>query len=280
MATNEERKLSVLKEPDFDLNQVKGKVKLTKAVTIKAFQTIHVSGLTECDQHFKWINVIVESDPKINYEAVIPINGYTVLKPGSSRVSVGIRNISCKSITIPAKTIIARVATANVVPHSYALNVENNEQLQQMFETHTGQESFNIKEATSQKAPVVPSLAQEREKLLFGKIDLEGTKDWNDDLKHQTRELFKEYVHIFALDSLDMGHTSLVKHKIKLDNHTPFKECYRCIPPNLFEEVKNHLKEMIQVEAIRHSSSPWASAVVLVRKKDGSLHFFYRSQKA
>ena len=243
-------KSSVLKEPNFNLNQVKGKVKLTKAVTIKPFQTIHVSGLTECDQYFKRVNVIVESDPQIKYEAVIPINGYTVLKPGSSRVSVGIRNISCKSIMILAKTIIAKVTAANVVPHSYAPNVENNEQLQQMFETHSGQESFNIKEATSQKAPMVPPLAPEREQLLFSKIDLKGTKDWNDDLKCQTRELFKEYAHIFVLDSLDMGHTSLVKHKIKLDNYTPFKEQYRCIPPNFFEEMKNHLKEMIQVGAI------------------------------
>ena len=70
-----------------------------------------------------------------------------------------------------------------------------------------------------------------------------------------------------------MGHTSLVKHKIKLDNCTPFKERYRHIPPNLFEEVKNHLKEMLQFGAIRHSNSPWVSAVVLVRKKDGSLRF-------
>ena len=162
---------------------MKGKVKLTKAVTIKPFMTAHVSGLTACDQHFKRVNVIVESDPKINYEASIPINGYTVLKPGSSRVSVGIRNISCKSITIPAKTVIAKVAAVNVVPHSYALNVKNNEQLQQKFETNSGQEAFNVKETTSQEAPVVPPLTPEREKLLFSKIDLKGTKDWNDDLK-------------------------------------------------------------------------------------------------
>ena len=70
-----------------------------------------------------------------------------------------------------------------------------------------------------------------------------------------------------------MSHMSLVKHKIKLDNYTPFKERYRCIPPNVFEEVKNHLKEMIEVGAIRCSNSPWANAVVLVRKKDGSLRF-------
>ena len=291
LATNEERKtllpawqtvsfspqtlskLSVLKEPDFDLNQVIGKVKLTKVVTIKPFQTVHVSGFTECDQHFKRVNVKVESNPKINYETAIAINGYTVLKPGSSRVLVGIRNISCKSVTIPAKTAITKVTAANVVPHSYAPNVENNEQLQWMFETHSGQKAFDAKEATSQKAPVIPPLIPDRDKLLFSKIDLEGTKNWNDDLKCQTRELFKEYAHIFALDSLNIGHTSLVKHKIKLDNYTPFKECYRCIPPNLFEEMMNHLKEMIQVGAIRCSCSPWASAVVLVKKKDGSLHF-------
>ena len=191
--------------------------------------------------------MIVESDSKINYEAVIPINGYTVLKPGSSRELVGIRTISCKSITTPAKTIIAKVTAVNLVPHSY---VENNEQLQQVFETHSGQESFNIKKATSQKAPMVAPLAPDRGQFLFGRINLKGTKDWNDDLKCQIRELFKEYAHIFALESLDMGHTSLVKHKIKLDNYTPFKERYRRIPPKLFEEVKNHLKEMIQVGAI------------------------------
>ena len=89
----------------------------------------------------------------------------------------------------------------------------------------------------------------------------------------ETRKLFHEYAHIFALESLDMGHTSMVKHKIRLNNYTPFKERYRRIPPNLFDEVKNHLKEMIEVEAIQKSSSPWASAVVLVRKKDGSLRF-------
>ena len=68
-----------------------------------------------------------------------------------------------------------------------------------------------------------------------------------------------------------MGHTSMVKHKIRLDNYTPFKERYCKIPPSLFDEVRNHLKEMIEVGAIQKSNSPWASAVVLVRKKDGSL---------
>ena len=91
--------MGILSEPNFYLSQVNGKVKLTKSVVIKPFKTVHVSSLTECSQHFKRVNVIVESDPKKEYGAAIPLNGDTVLKPGSSGVSVGIRNISCQCVT-------------------------------------------------------------------------------------------------------------------------------------------------------------------------------------
>ena len=258
-----------MNEPSFDLNQVNGQVKLTKAVVIKPFQMVHVSGHTESNQHFKRVNVIVESDPERVYSGAIPINGYTVLKPGSSRVSIGIRNISCRSVNIPAKTVVAKIAAANVVPHSYAPNVENNEQLQRLSKL-IPEDNKDIEPGVPFK---VPPLTPEREHLLLSKIDLSSFENWTNDLKTKTQELFKEYAHVFALESLDMGHTSLVKHKIKLDNYTLFKERYRHTPPCLFEEVKNHLKEMIQVGAIRCSNSPWANAVVLVRKKDGSLRF-------
>ena len=186
---------------------------------------------------------------------------------------IGIRNISCQSVTIPAETVIAKIAAVNVVPHSYTPNVESNEQLQRLSKLSSEDISNNGKDTEPGVPLEKPPLTPEREQLLFTKINLGGIKDWTDDLKSKTQKLFKEYVHVFALESLDMGHTSLVKHKIKLDNYTPFKERYRCIPLNLFEEVKNDLKEMIQVGAIRCSNSPWANAVVLVRKKDGSLHF-------
>ena len=37
--------------------------------------------------------------------------------------------------------------------------------------------------------------------------------------------------------------------------------------------MKNHLQELVEVGAVRRSFSPWASAVVLVRKKDGGHGF-------
>ena len=72
-----------------------------------------------------------------------------------------------------------------------------------------------------------------------------------------------------------MGHTNATKHKIVLkDPDTlPFKERFRRIPPPQLDEVREHLKLMLDAGVIRPSNSPWCNAVVLVRKKDGSLRF-------
>ena len=53
----------------------------------------------------------------------------------------------------------------------------------------------------------------------------------------------------------------------------PFKECYRCIPPHVYDDVRVHVKEMLDISVILWSHSLWASTVVLVWKKDGGLRF-------
>ena len=72
---------------------------------------------------------------------------------------------------------------------------------------------------------------------------------------------------------MDLGRAPNVKHHIILADPIPFKEKYRRIPPQLYEEVRNHLQEMLKLDAIRRSCSPWPSAIVLVRKKNGKLRF-------
>ena len=53
----------------------------------------------------------------------------------------------------------------------------------------------------------------------------------------------------------------------------PFKKQFRWIPPPMVENVRSHLREMLESSAIKPSQSAWCNAMVLVRKKDGSLHF-------
>ena len=115
----------------------------------------------------------------------------------------------------------------------------------------------------------------ERQDLLLEKLDLTGLEAWPEDQAGKARSLLKEYHDIFLLEKRDMGHTNATKHKIVLkDPDTPpFKECFRRIPPPQLDEVREHLKLMLDAGVIRPSNSPWCNAVVLVRKKDGSLHF-------
>ena len=89
----------------------------------------------------------------------------------------------------------------------------------------------------------------------------------------------KEYQHLFALDDLELGSTSQIKHEIKLSDPKPFKDHYRQIPWQQFKEVRVHLQDMLKVGVICKSTSPWAIPVVLVRKKDGSLRFCIDLQK-
>ena len=41
----------------------------------------------------------------------------------------------------------------------------------------------------------------------------------------------------------------------------------------MVEEVRDYLREMLESGTIRPSQSAWCNTVMLVRKKDGSLHF-------
>ena len=85
--------------------------------------------------------------------------------------------------------------------------------------------------------------------------------------------LLAEYHDVFLLDPTELGCTHSTEHIIKVTDDTPLKEWFRQILPPLVEEVRNHLKEMLESGAIRPSQSVWCNTVVLVWKKDGGLHF-------
>ena len=64
--------------------------------------------------------------------------------------------------------------------------------------------------------------------------------------------LLREYHDIFSLEKHDMGHTKATKHKIVLkDPDTPsFKEQFRKVPPPQVDEVKEHLKLMLDAGVV------------------------------
>lgn len=76
---------------------------------------------------------------------------------------------------------------------------------------------------------------------------------------------------VFAKHDLDFGRTDKVKHQIKLSDPTPFKQRPRPIHPQDVDAVRKHLQELLGSGIIRESESPFASPIVVVRKKNGSV---------
>ena len=115
--------------------------------------------------------------------------------------------------------------------------------------------------------------SEEDGSCLFDPIDISSAKEFGEDFYQQARALFIKYQTTFSKTDMDLGRAANVKHHIILSDPIPFKERYRRIPPQRYDEIRNHLQEMLRLGAIRRSCSPWASAIVLVRKKNGKLRF-------
>jgi len=69
------------------------------------------------------------------------------------------------------------------------------------------------------------------------------------------------------------GNCGILKHVINIKDSDPIKRAPRRIPLHLKEEVNRIIEEMKSQGVIEESQSPWASPVVLVKKKDGSVRF-------
>jgi transposase InsO family protein len=101
-------------------------------------------------------------------------------------------------------------------------------------------------------------------------IDVDATGLSEEERKLGLDVIFK-YKDIFSQSDEDLGHTDMVRHRIEVDDVVPFKQRYRRIPPGMLDEIRTHLQQLLAAGVIRPSHSPWASNVVVARRKDGRL---------
>ena len=295
-------------ENSFKLDEINGSVHTTQKLSLGPFENATVTGIlkgpVKSSAYHKRVNVTIEpleahKEGESKYSAV---PGYAFLKPGSDRVKVMIKNLTARVVKVQQGSKVALIEAANVVPHMLApqemqfpqtnvktmksTNVEvsakdlpTNSNDNTRCATSMGHGDADPSDNPIEGAPSKPEvdrtpLSPEQIKILLEQIKLEeGTADWTDEQRRRVKSVIEKYSFLFAMNSLDLGRTDLVKHHIELKDYTPIKDRYRRIPPHQYEEVRKHLKEMLDIGAIRRSNSPWASPVVLVRKKDGSLRF-------
>lgn len=86
-------------------------------------------------------------------------------------------------------------------------------------------------------------------------------------------ELLKKYSECFARSKLELGRSKLVKHRIDTGNHPPIHQHPYKTAFKEREIIQEQIRDMLEAGVIEESNSPWASPVVMVRKKDGSWRF-------
>ena len=228
----------------FGLDDVKGWICTTQKVTTPPFGTVNVCASSSVKGYCMQVHVLTEPTPGPQVPAaVVPTTTYEELHPGSSRVPICLHNLSTHTVEIPTKAIVGQVVPPNQVPLL-------------VHPTKTTKETCN----KSSKGWVLETL------------DLQGLKEWPESEQKQTRELLLKWEHLFMHSDLDLGKTALIKHKIQLTDQMPFKEHYRCIP-HICTMIWGHISRRCWILVLSISCTAWASAVVLLWKKDGGLRF-------
>ncbi|GBM35013.1 Retrovirus-related Pol polyprotein from transposon 297 [Araneus ventricosus] len=106
--------------------------------------------------------------------------------------------------------------------------------------------------------------------------NLEGL---NEEQRTAVKELLQEFQNLFSTSDSDVGRCNMTQHRINTGNHPPIKQYPRRLPLAKTEEAERLVKEMVDNGIIEESSGPWASPIVLVKKKDGSTSFCVEYRK-
>nr|XP_054769454.1 uncharacterized protein LOC129277281 [Lytechinus pictus] len=84
------------------------------------------------------------------------------------------------------------------------------------------------------------------------------------------KELLVENADVFSIGPSDLGQTSFVQHSIDTGTAIPIRQAQRRHPMTQRKEIDEQVKNLLAQGLIEPVTSPWASNIVLVKKKDGS----------
>ncbi|XP_061127111.1 uncharacterized protein LOC133147011 [Syngnathus typhle] len=145
-----------------------------------------------------------------------------------------LRNESLKSTAIPMGTVIAHLHVADVVT-----------------------------DTPSSHANIVPAM----DPCVFNFGDSDISEEWKERLSTK----LAQHPNVFSTEEWDVGLARGVVHNIRVNNNTPFRERSRRIAPADLDDLRRHLQGLLAAGIIKESRSPYASPIVLARKKNGQL---------
>ncbi|RXN32180.1 Retrovirus-related Pol polyprotein from transposon 412 [Labeo rohita] len=240
-----------------DLPDKVGTVKLQQSITLMAKQEHLVWGRLPSDTAMSpGSTVIVEATSSRTMPRDILIGRVVTPLWGDRWVPFKVTNLSDKPVTLKRNCKLA-----DVFP---CLAVEDFELLQ----------GFSHAQApTSEeiaRSGGTGDFKQRLKAVSLNDIDIDSCSA-SDTAKEKLVQLLESYNDVFSKHALDCGEVRGFVHRIRLTDNRPFRLPYRRVPPAHYQKLRQVLSEMEEQGIIRKSVSEYASPLVLVWKKDGSL---------
>ena len=228
---------SVFKCMSAQVKNISVPAKATKAYTVPGEIGVFIDGIVHAPLFCGRVTVVAEAPVSPLGGSVVVTPSVQYLAPGTSRVCLEVKNYGKQAIHIPSKTVLCNLQQTDIVPPDDLKADDSGVPLLDQFDW----EDMSVR---------LTGLQLDVAKELVPKCDI-----------------------AFSLHDLDLGRCSKTKHRIPMIDPTNFKLPYHRIPPSLYEEVQKHLQEMLALDAIRVSQSPYASPVVLIRKPNEKIRF-------
>ncbi|KAL1273136.1 hypothetical protein QQF64_028998 [Cirrhinus molitorella] len=167
----------------------------------------------------------------------------TIPKTSPFKIPVSLRNETDHDIQLPSNCVLAALYASHQLPE--IPSTEEKELTSAGFCRHPD------------KTPIL--------QFDFDQSPLPA--EWKERITHK----LNSFSDVFSHHDLDFGHATKIKHHIKLNDETPFKQRARPIHPRDLEAVKRHLQTLLDAGIVRESESSFSSPIVVVRKKNGDV---------
>ncbi|VDI27017.1 Hypothetical predicted protein, partial [Mytilus galloprovincialis] len=175
--------------------------------------------------------------------------------------------------------------------NSCSIHSKHSVTLQDFLTDQGNKEAVKIPESWTESSEIRKISGAENDGNQMNKVDIQMMPDFLQDLyerssknltdevnRQKLRDLLLTNKDAFASNRTELGTCALVKHKIDTAGAAPIRQPLRRTPIRFEGEEMKNLKDQLDNGVIRPSTSPWASNVVLVRKKDQTVRLDYNDQ--
>ena len=182
----------------------------------------------------------------------------------SQKVNTSYHNINCLKITVVNKSAEEVEFKRNQVLADVFL-------IDKEYDCEKVIQSLSHFVTDAQNAEQKSPSGRVSEEKTVSDIEFKFEEDLPVHWKERWKKGFSAYSDIFIQHKFDIGCTDVLSHDTELEPGPIIRERPRPIPPADFEAARQHIKDLLDAKIISPSTSPYASPIVLVKKKSGAL---------